>query len=394
MLDKIFPIQNDDEDDNSLVMLPALLGLSLIVPALAFVGYSFLSRRRRKKAPSATPETAPVQEESPLPVVELPQEFRVLHGLSHLDFSPAVEGTGQVSVWVRRYNLAKNGVYQVAAVILAEITGSEAHTSDHWQGAPGEEDELEIILDRYNVTLYRPGRWMHQDQMALEAERERLGQKLHAAVNEFTKNTGIPVRWLKPHFLWIRDQGLAIEFDLGVDVITGDERGRDGQPVDDRPLPCGLWSYCSSMGPGYNDQIPEMHDQFIEGLMRYAIREITGYILTTGQTVSAVEFFPTWSSEAIDMVGFEYEEGEVALHLGNTLEEVIEEEAEVEPVAEDADAPAHPANVLPVLTPIQAMPLSLPAGPDETDQAAVPPAITLTPETPALPQMVSLRKIA
>ncbi|MBI1879633.1 MAG: hypothetical protein HYR94_15670, partial [Chloroflexi bacterium] len=292
MLDKIFPkqIKTDEQNDNTLYLLPVLLGVSLIVPVAGILSLLYLSRNRQKKITQDTSQAEVIRHDeekpTPLPSIELPQKFDVTRGLSSLDFSPTLEVASKKSVGVKYYNLSKNGLYQVAAAILVEIASGEDHKSDHWRGDPEEVDELEIILARYNVCQYQPGCWMHQDGIAVEKEREILEYEARTAVIEFTNASGIPVRRLKPFFLSLADRGRGvIEFEIGMDVLTANNFGEDDNELGGEvQLPQGIWRYSRDIGPGYNGFDPAAHQQFCQELIARVVKATTNYILATGNT--------------------------------------------------------------------------------------------------------------
>lgn len=345
MLDRIFPNQatTNEQNDNSLFLLPALLGVSLMVPMVGILSLLYLSRSRQKR--TASDNTSPTdvnrQDEErpgPLPSIGLPQEFDVTHGLSSLDFSPTLEAAAKKSVWVRYYNLSKNGRYRVAAAILVEIAGGEDHKSDHWRGETEEANEMEIILARYNVCQYQPGCWMHQDGIAVEKKREILELEASTAVIEFTNSTGIPVGRLKPFFLSLEDRGRGvIEFEIGVDVLTANNFGEDdSQMGEEVQLPQGTWRYSPDMRPGHNGFEPAEHQRLCQELMVRVIKATTNYILATGNIVSAIGFLPKLIDQAGGTgaaVAFEYED-EVRIYPGYSLEEEVVE-AEIEKAAAD-----------------------------------------------------------
>jgi hypothetical protein len=347
MLDKIFPNQatTNEQNDNTLFLLPALLGVSLIVPAVGILSLLYLSRSRQKKAvPDNTSLTDVTRQDeerlAPLPSIGLPQEFDVMHGLSSLDFSPTLEAADKKSVWVRYYNLSKNGLYQVAAAILVEIASGEDHKSDHWRGETEEADELEIILARYNVCQYQPGCWMHQDGIAVEKEREILEREASAAVIEFTNSTSIPVWRLKPFFLSLADRGRGvIEFEIGVDVFTVNNFGEDDSEMGGEvQLPQGIWRYSPGMRPGHNGFEPAEHQRLCQELMARVIKATRNYILATGNTVSAIGFLPKLTDQAEGTgaaVAFEYED-EVWIYPGYSLEEEVAEEEKEKAAADTA----------------------------------------------------------
>lgn len=389
---------DDHSDDNSILWLPVILAASIAIPLMA--GYLFATALvRAKQKPTITPEPQqPPPQSTPAPTPAAPMmlaeetipvtafesdkesvgqaaapqpvHFKpaaTLYCAVHdpqLDFSPVEMLIKGKTRRVRYYNLDKNGLDPVVAVILSEVATGE-HESGPWlEGQPGETAQLEGELIQFNVEQYEPGRWMHVEQMAYERAADTLKHGVLTAVAAFTQKTGFPIGVLRPYLTTCQNKGHGmIEFELGLDLTTTDLSGKEPPyNLDNRlQLPQGSWLFAPEVGPGYKGV--DGHIEACQALMKAAIEALTAFTLATGDTIEGLLVFPVITDDAEGLT-ISYHPDGVDVLFGESLEEAVVEPApiqsttiapmEIIPAAEGMAASPKP---LPVMRPLNSPPI-------------------------------------
>lgn len=391
---------DDHSDDNSILWLPVILAASIAIPLMA--GYLFataLVKVKQKPAvapdpqqpptqptPAPTPATSMMLTEETIPVtafesdkesvgqVAAPQPanskpaatpFCAVHD-PQLDFSPVEMLIKNKSQRVRCYNLDKNGLDRVVAVILSEVAAG-AHESGPWsEGQPGEADQLEGELIQFNVEQYEPGHWMHLERITYEHAADTMKHDILTAVAAFTQKTGFPIGVLRPYLIACQNKGHGVvEFELGLDLTTTDLFGKEPAfNFDNRvQLPQGSWLFAPEVGPGYKGADAQSHIDACQGLMKAAIEALTAFTLTTGDTVEGLLVFPVITDDA-DGLTISYHPDGVDVLFGDSLEEAAVEPALVQSTAvvpmeiiPAAEAAAVFPKPLPVMRPLNSPPI-------------------------------------
>lgn len=381
---------DDHSDDNSILWLPVILAASIAIPLMA--GYLFATALVKAKqkhtvapdpqqpstqsTPAPTPTAPMMLAEEMIPTTAFepdkdsvgqaaaPQPAHFKPAATpfcavydpHLDFSPVEMLIKNKSQRVRCYNLDKNGLDPVVAIILSEVAAGE-HESGPWlEGQPGETTQLEGELIQFNVEQYESGRWMHIECIAYERAVDTLKHGVLTAVVAFTQKTGFPIGVLRPYLTTCQNKGHGVvEFELGLDLTTTDLFGKEPAfNFDNRvQLPQGSWLFAPEVGPGYKGADAQSHIEACQGLMKAAIEALTAFTLTTGDTVEGLLVFPVITDDA-DGLTISYHPDGVDVLFGDSLEE-----AAVEPVPIPSTAVA-PMEIIPAAEAMAASPKPLP----------------------------------
>lgn len=381
---------DDHSDNNSILWLPVILAASIAIPLMA--GYLFASalvKAKQKPAVAPDPQQPPTQPtvastpatltmlvEETIPVTAFESDkdsvsqlaapqpahfkpaatpFCAVHD-PQLDFSPVEMLIKNKSQRVRCYNLDKNGLDRVVAIILSEVA-TGAHESGPWlEGQPGETAQLEGELIQFNVEQYEPGRWMHVEHVAYERAADTMKHGVLTAVAAFTQKTGFPIGVLRPYLTTCQDKGYGvIEFELGLDLTTTDLFGKEpAYNLDNRlQLPQGSWLFAPEVGPGYKGADAQDHIEACQALMKAAIEVLTAFTQATGDTIEGLLVFPVITDDA-DGLTISYHPDGVDVLFGDTLEE-----ASVEPVPVPSTAVV-PMEIIPAVEVAAVFPKPLP----------------------------------
>ncbi|GIK40822.1 MAG: hypothetical protein BroJett011_46550 [Chloroflexota bacterium] len=391
---------DDHSDNNSILWLPVILAASIAIPLMA--GYLFataLVKAKQKHTVAPDPQQ-PSTQSSPTPTLTAPMmlaeetipvtafesdrdsvgqtaapqpapfkpaatPFCAVHD-PQLDFSPVEMLIKNKSQRVRCYNLDKNGLDRVVAVILSEVAAG-AHESGPWsESQPGETAQLEGELIQFNVEQYEPGHWMHLERITYEHAADTMKHDILTAVAAFTQKTGFPIGVLRPYLTTCQNKGHGVvEFELGLDLTTTDLFGKEPAfNFDNRvQLPQGSWLFAPEVGPGYKGADAQSHIEACQGLMKAAIESLTAFTLTTGDTVEGLLVFPVITDDA-DGLTISYHPDGVDVLFGDSLEEAAVEPALVQSTAvvpmeiiPAAEAAAVFPKPLPVMRPLDSPPI-------------------------------------
>jgi hypothetical protein len=381
---------DDHSDDNSILWLPVILAASIAIPLMA--GYFFataLVKARQKPTVAPDPQQPPTQPTpAPAPAVPMalaeemtpatafesdrdsvgqaaapqPAHFKLaatpycaVHA-PQLDFSPFEMLIKSKTRQVRYYNLDKNGLDPVVAVILSEVAAGEQESGPWLEGQPGETAQLEGELIQFNVEQYEPGRWMHIEHLAYERAADTMKHGVLTAVAAFTQKTGFPIGVLRPYLTTCQNKGQGvIEFELGLDLTTTDLSGKEPPyNLDNRvQLAQGSWLFAPEVGPGYKGADAQGHIEACQALMKAAIEALTAFTLATGDMIEGLLVFPVITDDA-DGLTISYHPDGVDVLFGDSLEKASVEPAPIQPIA------VAPMEIIPAAEALAAFPKPLP----------------------------------
>ncbi len=248
----------------------------------------------------------------------------------------------------RAYPLERHSLRDVAALILREVL-TEGLSAGWEDDEPTARERLAELLITFNVEEYKPGVWMHQEEMMVHLALDNLGLKIKDAATRFTTETGIPLTALVPFVVaGTKDRAGTINFELGVNVISTDEAHLTGDPPAGETVmfPClGAWFFSTLF--------TRERDLYLEpcaAFMKQIVGLVSESISTHGQTFEKILLIPVVEKGGEDNTSSNINY-QLKLHVGPSIDSLPEELIQPLPREQPASAASEPGWLELVSTP-------------------------------------------